>query len=295
MRGVYRFYQNGELLGESTNLLTDAGKRAILAYIAQRGVSIGRALAVGVGEVAPTVSDNSLEFEFTRAQITSISPDFINGLVIFKAVLIPSLSGTIHEVGLFSQMDGGSFYGSRLLASFDSQSEPWTPSDWTSPNGRIGDDCLRVTALSGANASSKLSNIYLDLSGYSTADSFLLATYVNDANTDSVNIQFQNTDNDYFEWTLSGLVAGYNVVSFSKSEATSVGNPSWDSIVAMNIIVTAGAGGDTSVDFDGIRVEDRDYINPDYYLVSRSVLSTPIQKVSDSPLEIEYTIEVGIS
>lgn len=295
MRGTYRFYQDGELIGESSNLLTSIGKRAILAYLAQRSVSIGRAISLGTGTTPATVNDNSLEFEFARAQITSVSPDFINGQVIFKTALTPSMSGKIYEAGLFSQVDAGSFYGSRLLVSFDSASEPWTPADWTSTNGRIGVDCLRVTALDDGNASSRLSNIYLDLGGYSTADSFLLAAYVNDANLANVKVQFQNTDNDYFEWTLDTWSAGYNVVSFSKSAAVSVGSPSWDAIIAINLIVTSDGGGDTAVDFDGIRIEDRDYINPDYYLISRSVLSTPIEKKADSPLEIEYTLEVDIT
>jgi hypothetical protein len=135
----------------------------------------------------------------------------------------------------------------------------------------------------------------MDLGGYSTADSFLLAAYINDANLANIKVQFQNTDNDYFEWTLASWPAGYSVVSFSKSAAVSVGNPTWDAIIAVNLIVTSDGGGATAVDFDGIRIEDRDYINPDYYLISRSVLSTPIEKKADSPLEIEYTLEVDIT
>lgn len=295
MKGTYRFYQEGKLIGESSNLLTSVGKRAIMAYLAQRSVSIGRAISLGTGTKPATVDDNSLEFEFARAQVTSVSPDYINGRVIFKTALVPSMSGKIYEAGLFSQVDAGSFYGSRLLVSFDSASEPWTPADWTSTNGRIGVDCLRVLALDGATASSRLSNIYMDLGGYSTADSFLIAGFVNDTNLANVKVQFQNTDNDYFEWTLSSWTPGYNVVSFSKSAAISVGNPTWDAIIAINLIVESDGGGDTAVDFDGIRIEDRDYINPDYYLISRSVLSTPIEKKADSPLEIEYTLEVDIT
>ena len=295
MIGIYRFYQDGELIGEFHNLLTTRGKRAILAYLAQRGVSIGRAMSFGTGSTAPTVDDVSLEFEFARSLITSISPDYINNRIIFKTALIPSISGKIYEVGLFSQMDSGTLYGSRLLISFDQASEPWSDATWNVTNQRIGDDGLRVLAPNGDSASSKLSNIFLDLGGYSLADSLLIAGYANDANTDNVKIQFMNTDSDYYEWTLTGWDAGYNVKSFSKSGATVVGSPDWTTITAINIIVASDGGGDAAIDFDGIRVEDRDYINPDYYLISRSVLDSPIEKKSDSPLEVEYTVEVNFS
>lgn len=295
MRGIYRFYQDGVLIGESSNLITTQGKRAILAYFANRGVSIGRAISVGTGTTEATVDDQSLEFEFARSQITSISPDYINNKVIFKTALIPRISGKIYEVGLFSQPDAGAFYGSRLLISFDQASEEWSNADWSSTNQRIGDDCLRVSALDDASASAKLSNIYLDLAGYSVADSFLVAGYANDSNTDSVKIQFQNTDTDYYEWTLTDWTPGYNVKSFDKSEASAVGNPTWNAIVSVNLVVTSNGVGDTAIDFDGLRVEDRDTINPDYYLISRTVRETPIVKYSDSPLEIEYTVDVNIT
>lgn len=295
MIGTYRFYQDGELIGESHNLLTTRGKRSILAYLAQRGVSIGRAMSFGTGSTAPAVDDVSLEFEFARSLITSISPDYINNRIIFKTALIPSLSGKIYEVGLFSQMDSGIVYGSRLLISFDQASEQWTGGTWESTNQRIGIDGLHISTPSGTPASSKLNNIFLDLGGYSLADSLLLAGYVNDSNTDTVKVQFMNSDTDYYEFTIGGWTAGYNVKSFSKSAATVVGNPDWTAITAINIIVTPDTGVGTTIDFDGMRVEDRDYINPDYYLISRSVLSSPIEKKSDSPLEVEYTVEVNFS
>jgi hypothetical protein len=294
VKGTYRFYQDGKLIGESENLLTTQGKRAILSYLAQRGVSIGRAISVGTGSTPATVDDESLEFEFLRSPITSVSPDYINGKIIFKTVIQPAVSGSIYEVGLFSQVDAGGFYGSRLITSFDQASEAWSNADWTSPNKRIGNDCLRLSATASGSSTSGLSGIYLDLSGYSVADAFLIAATAS-ANVANVKLQFLNTVTDYFEWTLTGWTAGYNVKGFGKSQATPVGNPTWDAITGINLIVNATAGGTAIVDFDGLRIEDKDTVNPDYYLISRSILVTPIVKSPDSPLEIEYTLEVDIT
>jgi hypothetical protein len=45
---------------------------------------------------------------------------------------------------------------------------------------------------------------------------------------------------------------------------------------------------------DGIRIEDGDTLNPEYSLVSHSVLSTPLVKTDSSPMDIEYALEFTI-
>lgn len=46
--------------------------------------------------------------------------------------------------------------------------------------------------------------------------------------------------------------------------------------------------------FDGLRVFDSDSNNPDYCLVSRSIPSTPVNKVAGSTLDVEYRLEINL-
>jgi len=46
--------------------------------------------------------------------------------------------------------------------------------------------------------------------------------------------------------------------------------------------------------FDGLRVFDSDSNNPDYCLVSRSIPTTPVNKVAGSTLDVEYRLEITL-
>ena len=64
-------------------------------------------------------------------------------------------------------------------------------------------------------------------------------------------------------------------------------------ITKVGVEVTAGAGGATTVYFDGIRINDEDTFDPTFGLISRSVLGSPLQKVSGRQVDIEYKIKLG--
>ena len=59
------------------------------------------------------------------------------------------------------------------------------------------------------------------------------------------------------------------------------------------IIVTAGAGGSTTIGLDGLRVNDEDTFDPIFGLISRSVLATPISKVAGRQVDVEYRLDLG--
>ena len=68
--------------------------------------------------------------------------------------------------------------------------------------------------------------------------------------------------------------------------------PDPNNITTVGIEVTAGSGGATAVYFDGLRINDEDTFDPQYGLIARSVLTTPLQKPSGRPVDIEYKLQL---
>lgn len=296
MKGIYRFYQNGELIHEQENLLTTEGKKLILRYLAGQAGNIGDALAVGVAATAPTASDYRLNFEIDRVVVSLKNADYANQYVIFKGTLPQASEYTIYEVGLFSNFANGiaGDYSSRALTVFDTTVETWTNSTVDTTGPRTSTASILVTAGASATVSTRTST-NMDLSGYSGNDEFTLAFNKTTANITTLALAFENSTGGVFKRSLSisALPLGYNVLAFKKSDFTATGTIDWGTITSFGVDVTANASGG-SIILDGIRVEDTDTINPNYVLVSRALLGAPLAKTAVAPLDIEYALDVSI-
>lgn len=291
--GIYRFYSNGKLLSESRNLLTTKGKQQVLRCMSGQLTQFAGALALGVGTTAATINDTSLDMEISRANISVVSPDMLNSLVIFKSSIPSSVTGIFKEAGLYSQYDNtySGNYGSRLLIGFDSVAEAWPAgTTFNATNSLIGTDALRLVASTSSTVSSTLLGIYIDLLGYSNSDVFKIAYYVADTHCSTIKLRLSTDVANYYEYTISTPSVGYHVTSFNKTNFVTVGSPSWSTVASAGVYATATSAGSTTVDFDGVRIEDVDSLNPDYFLISRSVLTTPFSKVDSSPLDVEYSL-----
>lgn len=297
MRGVYKFYQNGVLVGETHNLITTAGKRYILKYLAGYVGSIAAALSVGLGDTAANVADTSLGFEWSRVPIDLVSADYVNTGIIFKGKIPAEGVGTIYEVGLWSRFDSGQPYDSRLLLMFDSVTEGWTLDtgvSWETGTARLGVDALRLAPAAGLTSTSPLDSVAWDFSGYSNTDEFIWTHNVNTAYVASTKIRFATGVSDYFEYTSTTPTAGRKMVKFTKGACATTGTPSWSDITSVSVIVTSTGGGVGSIDMDGLRIEDRDFNSEEYILVSRAVPASPITKAAGSPMDFEYRLEITV-
>lgn len=294
--GTYKFYQDERLLGKCSNLLTTEGKKMILRYLSQQTRQVAQAIAVGTGTTAANIADDSLLFEFARANIDVVSPDFTNNKVIFKATLPIGIQGNINEVGLWSQSDNvfSGNYGSRLLLSFDADTEAWSTGIFTSDITRIGGDSLRISALTSATSTTALDGSAIDVLGFNPTDKLKLAYINNDSNCSSIELRFKTDGSNYFKYTITNPTSGYHVYTFSKSTAVLTGTPSWDSIANVEIVVIAKSSGATAVDFDGLRAEDTQSLNPDYVLVSHAILGSPLYKNPAKQMDIEYSWDVTL-
>lgn len=296
MRGVYRFYQDGELVAEAENLITTEGKRLILRVLAEQAPSLGQALGVGVARTAPVVGDTRLAWEIDRISIDIKNVDYENSRVVMKGTLAQNVIYTIHEIGLWSQFTNSvnGDTASRILTTFETAFEQWTNTTLDSSQARTSQDSVRIDAgISSTKVAS--TEAVLDLSQYSGVDAFNVAFYKANNNITTLALAFESATGVWRKAvTVTALPVGYNVVSMPKGDFIASATPSWSEITKMNVEVTAGATAGYLL-MDGIRIEDGDTLNPEYALVSRSVLTDPLVKKDNSPMDIEYAIEFDIT
>jgi hypothetical protein len=262
-------------------------------------------IAVGSYAVAATISDKHLGFEIARSQIAARSTTFGGGVagahrITLKSTLGTDISGQIYELGVYSQFTADTIGLSEtvLLGAGDS-TENWTYNNGSNfvptidtpdtTSARVGQDGIIMTS-TGVAKRYRLPNVQYDLSSFGPSDNFLFATKIISGTLTGMQVKFNTDDSNYYSYTfptMSAFATGtYAGVSFAKSLWTATGTPNWNNITSIEFIVTASAS--VSLMIDGIRVQDEDYVDPDYALVSRSVLATPITKNAGSLMEIEY-------
>lgn len=274
----------------------------IKRYMAGFVPSIAQSVAFGIGTKAEAADDNKLQFEVERSDIVLTSYDFINDRLVFKAPVADNFSGTIHEVALFSAQTNevAGEFGSKLLTTFDSTTEDWAnpttaiESAFAAGTGRVGIDSLHQEPAAGGSVTDALTELFLDLSGHSAADKFLFAFNVNNANVSSINFKFMTDASNFYQFNVGAQTTGYKIVEAAKSTAVVTGTPDWENITEMRVSTFSTAGGSASVDFDAIRIDDVDTINPDYVMVSRELLSAPFVKQEGKTQEIEFSLAVNV-
>ena len=297
MRGFYKFYQNGELIHEGENLITTNGKVAIQRYLAGISGHFGRSIRLGIGATAAAVGDTALEFEVANTPVYLVSPDFTNTALIFKGRLDAGPPLNIYEIGLSSaQQDNSLGYGSRVIFQFE-QNEAWsTPTNvvWTTGSARFGSDWLRFQQPASQSATSTLTDLALDFSGYSDNDIFKLAYNPQTSFTSSIVLKFATDASNYYTYTINTPSIGFKVAQFTKANFVATGSPSWANITSASITVTSTGGGGGQTDFEGLRIDDKDTYVESEILVSRYVPAAPVAKISGQPLDIEYTLDLTL-
>lgn len=283
-------------------MITDEGKVYIKRFLAQQVPTIAQSIGFGIGNSAESSTSTRLDFEVGRADVNLVSYDFVNNKLIFKASVPEEFGGYIYEVGIFalSTLGASAEFGSQVLTTFDSATELWVDATsgaaaaFSATNARVGDDALRHTPSASGSKTDALKDVTLDLSGYSSADRFILALNNTNSYTSSVNVKFLTDASNYYQVNFGSPSVGYNVLEVAKGSAAVTGTPSWDNITEVRVTTNASAGGSPTVDYDGIRIQDLDNIEEDDILVSREVLSTPFAKVEGMTQEVEFALSISI-
>lgn len=302
-------------------MITKFGKRFLTSYIAGASDFNGKDLALGIGSTAVDANGNDtrLEFEFYRLPVTlgsfDISQTGVDGggnpifayTAIYKATVPQDVSGVISEIGLYPGIrSSNNNYDSKFITSFEnninwvdtSNNNPVLRSNSTSPafTAKIGESMVQFDVNQSTSKEYKNSIVNLDLSGYSVNDSLSIAYKKNDNNVTAIRVKLYSSDTQYYyaDFTPSSGT-GDKIQSISMSSVfsnISATAPDPTNITKIGVEVTAGAGGPTTVYFDGLRINDEDTFDPQYGLISRSVLTTPLQKPSGRPVDIEYKLQL---
>lgn len=305
IKGTYIYYENGKEIYRSSNVITKYGKRFLTNFIAGTDSFSSKSMAFGVDSTAATENDTRLGFEFYRTPIlfgsTDIQTlnDITNYSVVYKATIPQDVAGYITEVGLYPEFkESLSSFDSKFILDFESQLE-WTNTPLiTLDEARIGQYLLKMSS-NGTSAKEYKTNIQtLDLSGYSVNDTLRLAFIKYDANLQNIIIKFYSSDLDFYSVTMTPASGtGYKLSSeitlnnlFSNASTTNV-DPT--NINKIGITITPTSGQSTSVGLDGLRINDEDTFSPNFGLISRSILTTPLVKLAGRQVDVEYRLDLG--
>lgn len=286
-------------------IITSEGKNHIRRYLAQYVPSIAQSIAFGIGSATESLADAALQLEVARSTINLISYDFANNKLIYKASIPDDYVGQIYEVGLYTlDLDpAAGEFGSRNLTTFDSATEDWVdPADgvtlptFNNTATRVGADSMLHNPAASATMTDSLRNLTIDLSGNSSSDGLTFAFNVGNANTNSVAFRFMTDASNYYTHTITTQAqsSGYKIVSVDKGSATVTGAPDWANITEIRVITTSKASGASAVNFDAIRVEDKDVGSLDYILIARKVLASPFTKIDGMAQDIEFSLDVSL-
>jgi hypothetical protein len=293
-------------------MITKFGKRFITSYLAN-GLNFNQKdIAIGIGSTAATVNDTDLQFEFYRSGVnlgsvdiqTNTSTGQTTYAVVYKATLPTDVEGIISEIGIFpTAFAQNTDYSSKYISSFENASS-WIDSSGnqptlvSTPTPKIGSSFFFVSAVNGGSNSYGLDTI-LDIAGYGVEDSISFAFYQSDLNLDYVYARFYSSASNYKEVRFSGATSiGHKILTTKlsnlfNSSFASAGVTDFANITKIEVGAKAKTSLSTTVLLDGLRINDDDRYNPQYGLISRSVLSTPIVKVLGVEMDIEYKINLG--
>lgn len=316
--GVFKFYQNGELIGEAQNSLTQTGRILAIKTLMGAIPNFGTSLGVGVGEIANTMdgtlaTDYRLGFRVATAPVigTNIDNEEEYDAILFKAKLTDNLFYRIKEVGLFSDplLSGATGYKEELILAFENGDNLYNNTDgayltddsyndstafFTTIADNTYVDYFRIgrRALVLKDATQIITTkSFIGLDQYDDLDKITLAFGRVGSGTSVVKVRFYTND-AYKEYTFSGS-SNYNVVSVDLGSVTTTsgsGTFNWENITKVMVYKSSG----NEVVLDGLKIENVNLLDTNRGMVSRAVLpGTGITKLANVPVDIEYTLRIG--
>jgi hypothetical protein len=298
-------------------MITKFGKRFLTDYIAGNSNFTSKDLALGIAtssQYALADTNTRLGFEIYRMPVglssISIESDGSGGFnyyAIFQTTIPQDVSGVISEIGLYPGIRKSlNLFDSKSITSFENNTL-WLDSSGDSPAlesntadgttfvSKIGQNMVRFNVNQSAVKEYVNSIVLLDISGYSTADSLSIAYKKADNNTSKIRVKLYSSSSAYYyaDFTPSGADEDkIQSVLMSTVFSNIVGSPDQTNINQIGVEVTAGAGGNTVVYFDGLRINDEDTFDPLYGLISRQLLATPLTKPAGRPVDVEYKLQL---
>jgi len=304
-KGTYVFKQGDLEIGRSTNLITSNGRTMLMQYLAGSRLNWSADMAIGALPTTPTSADTQLNFETGRypvnlksyiaANSTTGDPD----LIVVRATIPENIFANIYEIGTYATSFGNTVASSKnnLLITDMSDLTNWrtasgsivdnefTPQGVGSP--RIGQYSVSIPQ----NTSYYNNNVSIQFNNYNASDSLQILVSNTTAGTMSVKLTDISGNTQTVNFILTNNTGYYTAStqfdqSIGSSPDTSISNFTYLSGIE---IITNGTSG---VTIDAIKTSSATEISMEESLVSKSVLSTPIAKINNMPLDVEYYIEL---
>jgi hypothetical protein len=262
---------------------------------------------VSGGNVVSDV-DTRLGFEIYRAPVLlgstdiQIENDIAKYSIVYKSTIPKDVSGVISEIGIYpSTRTSANNFDGKFIADFDKYFD-WVDGSGYSPTlstvgAKVGGNVLSMTSNVSASNEYK-ANISLDLEGYSNLDSLSLAYYKNDTNLNTIRIKLYSSTGNYYYVNVtpqSGTGAKINSdIMLSSLFSNAVGSPIKSQINLIGIEVIPNTSTTTTVGLDALRINDEDTFDPNFGLLSRSILATPyLTKVAGRQIDVEYRLDLS--
>ena len=292
MKGTYNIVIGGKSY-ECENVITEAGRIAMLRAISGQKAGWAESIVAGVGETAASDSDTDLVFSVTGGDINATIIDPINEKLYFKTSLPLQDEVTIYELGCYASntlTTQSSESGGGSLILILSGNTAWTDVDGShtldTTNARVDGESISYT-IAASDAATGYASFVSDLSFVPDAGRFKLAYYCDEIST--LTVRFKVDDSNYFESSAWSVAAGYNVDSVLKSAFTATGAPSWTGIQTLEFEIAATATGG-QISLDALRYELP--VSEESNLLSRVVLPEPQIKLPGVPVDVEYVLEI---
>jgi hypothetical protein len=313
IKGTYKVYQEGKLIGEYENKLTETGRILALKTLMGAIPSFAGSLSVGIDGTANTISGSFATNKRLGFKVCS-SPVFSSNVglsgstdaLVFKARIDDPSAYKIWELGLFSDpLPGGAttnrmenilnFEGSDNLMETDGSALLTATAELIDSSNvtygslfRNGDTALLVKSTKTV----KSNNSFSGLETFTNTDLLNVAYYA-DANADLTIVFYSNlatmTYATPFAYTGS---AAYRIINTPISSGVSGGTGTFDWSNVTEIRFSAANG---NILLDGVRFENADITDTNNGLVSRTALGSAITKVSGIPIDIEYYLRVDFN
>jgi hypothetical protein len=312
MNGIYRVFIDGELVAEQKNKLTLLGRSNALKTMLGLVPSFAGSMGIGISSKANTSSGAyldmaDLDFSVGRYPITAASlgqdyEEYEEDVLVYTARITDPSRYYITELGLYSNKLSSNFEAdNRVIFNFESgdplklsnnsyivTTEVGATSSNLTPNFvsdlsnyRIGSNALKLTQTDTI----KFNDSVLDMGYVAPYDSFVLAGNFSDSYT--VRVTFLSASgNAVYDFASGG--AGYKVLSKEKNEGSDYAAVDWSKITSVTI---ANVSSGTTI-LDGLRVKKYKTADSVEGLVSRAVLSVPIEKPLGSVIDIQYLLEM---
>ena len=314
IEGTYRFYIDGELIGEQKNALTSAGRSIIIKSLLGIIPNFVDCIAYGIDSTPNTlnsastlITNNVLGFEIGRTAATGGTFELSgsNDSLVFFGEIVDPYQYEIREVAIYPAtnidanitVDGSTLFDFDQVNLFTEYGTASAASSTPSSSARIGLNVLSVPG-SGDATSNYIEKITDDnslasLSTYSSQDLFKLSGFKTFIGSASLNVRFlTDTSNHYTITFTTPSASGYFISSVLKGSASIVGSPTWDKITSVRFWNPSSG----VLNLDAIRADVGTYLTDTTFgMISRAVLANPIQKPASIPLSIEYSLLINFS